>query len=246
LQSRGIRRPALVDGAAAMLIIVALYPAPSWSAGNPAQGEQAFRACTPCHSTEPGRNMTGPSLSGVWERKAGSLKSFHRYSDALEHSGLVWNDETLDAWLRDPKALVPGNAMQFPGIRDAGVRMDLIAYLKAVSQGQAPAQRQGSGTSMGMMGMGSGGAMPDLKAADARSRVRAISYCGDTYTVTTAAGNTHKVWEFNLRFKTDSSANGPRAGQPVLVPQGMQGDRAQLVFANPGEMSSSIKSECGK
>lgn len=51
--------------------------------------------------------MTGPSLSGVWNRKAGSLASFPRYSSALKSSGIVWNDKTLDAWIKDPQHLIP-------------------------------------------------------------------------------------------------------------------------------------------
>ena len=59
--------------------------------GNAARGERDFRVCAPCHSLEPDRNMAGPSLAGLWERKAGSLPSFDRYSDALKSSGIIWN-----------------------------------------------------------------------------------------------------------------------------------------------------------
>ena len=95
---------------------------------------------------------------------------------------------------------------------------------------------------MGMM-MGAP-RLADLKQAGAERTVKSVRYCGDTYTVATAAGRTVKFWEFNLRFKTDSSKNGPRKGEPVLVPQGMSGDRAQLVFSDPAEISATIKSEC--
>src|SRR5436190_683640 len=77
-------------------------------------------------------------------------------------------------------------------------------------------------------GMNLGSGLPDLKQANADLRVKAIGYCGDTYTVTTAGGRTRKFWEFNLRFKTDSSAHGPTKNEPVFVGQGMQGDRAQI------------------
>ena len=66
----------------------------------------------------------------------------------------------------------------------------------------------------------------------------------DTYTVRTADGKTAKVWEFNLRLKTDSSKDGPSPGKPVIVGAGMQGDRASVVFASPGEISSFIKQDC--
>jgi len=65
--------------------------------------------------------------------------------------------------------------------------------------------------------------------------------CGDTYTVETADGKKQRVWEFNLRFKTDSSKDGPLPGKPVIVGAGMQGDRASVVFAGPAEIGNFIK-----
>ena len=86
--------------------------------------------------------------------------------------------------------------------------------------------------------------LPDLKQADADSQVRAIRYCGDAYRVTTGDGKTHTFWEFNLRFKTDGSADGPAAGKPVILGNGMQGDRAAIVFSRPEEISAFLKREC--
>ena len=57
-------------------------------------------------------------------------------------------------------------------------------------------------------------------------------------------GATYSLWGFNLRYKSDSSSRGPREGQPVLVGQGMRGDRAQVVFASPAEISEFIRKEC--
>ena len=84
----------------------------------------------------------------------------------------------------------------------------------------------------------------DLKAAPPPGQVTAISHCGDTYTVRTADGRDNQVWEFNLRFKTDSSPMGPSRGKPVLLPAGMQGDRASIVFASPEEISRTIVAKC--
>ena len=226
----------LVGGAA---IPLAVSPRLAVAAGDPLQGAQAFRYCAACHSIEEGRNLTGPSLAGVLGRKAGSLPSFRRYSDALKRSGIVWSEHTLDAWIANSAALVPGNEMRFPGIGDAQVRNNLVAYLKAVAEGKGRALAQ-------QVGMNFGNGLPNLKEADAQAQVRTIRYCDDTYVVTTAAGRTLKFWEFNLRFKTDSSNRGPRQGVPVLVGQGMQGDRAQVVFADPGEIATLVKSECPK
>jgi cytochrome c len=93
-----------------------------------------------------------------------------------------------------------------------------------------------------MMNMQS--AHANLKAAPAEGQVTAIKHCADTYTVTTADGKSNKVWEFNLRFKTDSSRLGPNSGKPVIVGAGMRGDRASVVFAAPGEISGFIKQAC--
>jgi cytochrome c len=75
--------------------------------------------------------MTGPSLAGLWNRKAGSLASFSRYSPALQTANIVWNDQTLDDWITDPQHLVPGNEMTFAGIKDARQRADLLGLSKA-------------------------------------------------------------------------------------------------------------------
>jgi cytochrome c len=53
-----------------------------------------------------------------------------------------------------------------------------------------------------------------------------------------------RVWDFNLRFKTDASAFGPQRGKPVIVGSGMQGDRASIVFSTPGEISGYINESC--
>src|SRR5882724_12064792 len=81
--------------------------------GDAARGQRNFRVCAPCHSLETDRNMTGPSLAGLWGRKAGSLPSFERYSDALKASGIIWDDRSLDGWLTDPEGMVPDNEMPF-------------------------------------------------------------------------------------------------------------------------------------
>jgi cytochrome c len=91
--------------------------------------------------------------------------------------------------------------------------------------------------------IGAHAAGDDLHKAPPEAQVTAIRYCGDTYTVDTADGKSQKIWEFNLRLKSDSSKFGP-AGKPVAVGAGMQGDRASIVFASPKEISEFIKTEC--
>ena len=68
--------------------------------GNSARGQSVFGACAACHSLQPDKNMTGPSLSEVWDRKAGSVASFSRYSSALKSANIEWNDKTLMNGLR--------------------------------------------------------------------------------------------------------------------------------------------------
>jgi cytochrome c len=158
--------------------------------------------------------MTGPSLANLWGRKAGSLPSFERYSDALKSSGIIWDDRSLDGWLTDPDQMVPDNEMPFNGIKDARVRADLLAFLKeATKPGAAPqqmAQQGGMGGMGGMMGgrMGGGGRDPNLKSLESNMQVKAITYCHDSYRVTTADGKTRHFWERNLRLKTDSGKDG--------------------------------------
>jgi cytochrome c len=86
---------------------------------NLVRGQRLFGACAACHSLQPDQNMTGPSLAGVWNRKAGSLASFSRYSPALQSANVIWDDKTLDEWITNPQHLLPGNQMTFDGIKDA-------------------------------------------------------------------------------------------------------------------------------
>ena len=111
--------------------VLVLQVSPVNATGDAEQGARVFRACSICHSLTPGRHMLGPSLAGVWGRKAGTAPSFTRYSEALKTSGVVWNAVTLDLWLTDPAKFIPNNRMTFPGIGDASARADLIAYLQA-------------------------------------------------------------------------------------------------------------------
>ncbi len=92
--------------------------------------------------------------------------------------------------------------------------------------------------------MRGGGPVPNLKRVAPEDRVQAITYCGDTYRVTTADGKTREVWERNLRFKTDSGPDGPEKGAPAILRAGMMGDRAQVIFAAPDDISALIKSPC--
>jgi cytochrome c len=137
----------------ALLFFVALSP--TFAAdGNASRGQRVFNACAQCHSLEPDRNMTGPSLAELWNRKAGSAASFPRYSPALKSADLVWNDKTLDEWLKDPQHVVPGNQMTFPGVKDPQQRSDLLAFLKQATQPGRPSSARAAPQNGQMGGAG--------------------------------------------------------------------------------------------
>ena len=175
--------------ATAAFVTIALGVFLAFSQGNSTRG--VFGTCAACHSLQPDQNMTGPSLAGLWNRTAGSVASFSRYSTALKSANIVWNDKTLDDWITDPQHLVPGNQMTFPGVKDARQRADLLAFLKEATQPGASSAQQGASMG-GMGGMMGSGQVPNLKNLDPAARVQEITYCKDTYTVTTANGQTRK------------------------------------------------------
>jgi cytochrome c len=97
----------------------------------------------------------------------------------------------------------------------------------------------------GMMGAMMGGRRdPNLKSLEPGKQVKTITYCHDTYRVTTADGKTRLFWERNLRFMTDSSKDGPDKGAPAIMPAGMLGDRAAVIFAAPDEITRAVETRC--
>jgi cytochrome c len=101
--------------------------------GDAVRGEARFQDCAACHRLEAGANNVGPSLHGIFTRKAAEVADF-RYSPAIKRSGIVWTPEMLDKFITDPQALVPGNRMPYAGMANANDRADLIAYLTKASQ----------------------------------------------------------------------------------------------------------------
>jgi cytochrome c len=93
------------------------------------EGKAVFRQyCAICHATMPGRTMIGPSLFDVVGRKSSSDQGY-QYSDANKTANLTWDAATLDRYVTDPRAVIPGTKMVFIGISDEQKRRDLIAYL---------------------------------------------------------------------------------------------------------------------
>jgi len=91
-------------------------------------GKRVFNKCAICHTAVAGKNGLGPSLFGVVGRKSGTAPGYS-YSDAMKNANKTWDEATLNAYLTDPKAVVPGNKMSFAGLPNADDRANVIAYL---------------------------------------------------------------------------------------------------------------------
>ena len=103
------------------------------TAGDPVKGKTVFARCAACHDLNTGAVRMGPSLKGIIGRKAGSVANFG-YSAGMKGKGVVWKEDTLDAFLTSPMKYVPGTRMAFPGIANAKDRADVIAYLKQAAR----------------------------------------------------------------------------------------------------------------
>ena len=115
------------------VVRISAFAAIAWSvlAGTAnADAPGSFAACAACHSVD-GTAGVGPSLKGVYGRKAGSAKGF-TYSPAMRKSGITWDDKSFESFLADPQKAVPGNVMPFPGVADEKQRAEIIDYLKTV------------------------------------------------------------------------------------------------------------------
>jgi len=118
---------------AAVTAAAALLTAGAALAQDAKHGEKLFEECRACHSVERGVNGVGPSLFGVFGRRAASLEDF-RYSPALKRSGITWTPQTLDTYVADPQKAVPANRMPYAGMPEARDRADLILYLQTTSK----------------------------------------------------------------------------------------------------------------
>jgi cytochrome c len=118
--------PAASD--AEMQAAVAALPAPL-SAATYARGRSVFGQCRSCHFVEAGAgDSIGPNLHEVFGRRSGTGRNF-RYSPAMRNAGLTWDAATLDRYLENPRATVPGTLMVFAGVQRPEDRRDVIAFL---------------------------------------------------------------------------------------------------------------------
>jgi cytochrome c len=95
-------------------------------------GAKVFLKCRACHVADAPTNRIGPHLVGIFGRAAGTVEGFN-YSDALAESGIVWDDDTLAAFLAEPRGFIPGNRMPFAGLQEEQEILDLLAYLRIVA-----------------------------------------------------------------------------------------------------------------
>ena len=122
--------------AAALGLAMATFSGAALASGDPAAGKKVYRKCAGCHSLEPGKKKIGPRLHGVVGRVPGTAEGvkFSKAMKAYGESGIVWNQEALDAFLESPRKVVKGTRMGFAGLKTAEQRADVIAYLKQAAE----------------------------------------------------------------------------------------------------------------
>ena len=118
--------PSVAVGAALIFFVLCASSAPAADANH---GKELYQTCAACHTERP--DALGPSLKGVVGRKSAALEDF-RYSNPMKRANLVWDDDNLRDYIKDPQAKVKGNRMPYAGLTDGKDVDDLIAYLKTL------------------------------------------------------------------------------------------------------------------
>lgn len=125
----------------AIAAVVVAAMAQSAQAGDPEAGAQSFKKCLPCHSIGEGaKNKVGPELNGIDGRHSGTAPGYS-YSEANKGSGITWNEQTFKQYIKDPRAMIKGTKMIFPGIKNEKEIDNLWSYLK---QFDAEGKKKGS------------------------------------------------------------------------------------------------------
>lgn len=123
----------------AIAATLALSIGAAHAAGDAEKGKSVFNKCKACHMVgENAKKRVGPPLNNVIGAKAGSKEDYN-YSKAMKtagEEGLIWDEEKLDAYLLNPKDVVPKGKMSFPGLKKDSDRENVIAYLKQFSKSE--------------------------------------------------------------------------------------------------------------
>jgi cytochrome c len=118
----------ILAAAAGGFLVLALF-ATSAAAADAGKGKVLYQTCAACHTERP--DALGPSLKGVVGRKSAALEDF-RYSNPMKRANIVWDEDNLRAYIKDPQARVKGNRMPYGGLTEAKEVDDIIAYLKVL------------------------------------------------------------------------------------------------------------------
>ncbi len=111
-----------------VFLLIALATSPA-AAADSDHGKVLYQSCAACHTERP--DALGPSLKGVVGRKSAALEDF-RYSNPMKRANLVWDENNLREYIRDPQAKVKGNRMPYGGLAEGKDVDDVIAYLKTL------------------------------------------------------------------------------------------------------------------
>ena len=101
-------------------------------AGDAEAGGKIFVKCRVCHAVEKDVSKIGPSLYGVFGRKAGTLASYTNYSDQMKASGVLWNEQSISEFIKSPRTYIKNTRMLFVGLRDEQDIANLLAHLKSI------------------------------------------------------------------------------------------------------------------
>lgn len=114
--------------------ILLAISASAFAEGDVKKGKKVFKKCAACHTVEDGKNRVGPSLYGILDRPAGTVEGFKGYSNVMSESDIVWDEESLLAFVTKPKAYLKGTKMAFAGLKKEKDRVNLLAYLRETTK----------------------------------------------------------------------------------------------------------------